>query len=230
MVYGLAVLAPMAMARAARRQSTHRVDCEAASPTDGRRDVDGVRVEDSAIPSYIARARAGDTEALGALFDLFRPDVLRLCTRLLGPIDADDSANEAFQRAQHRFDGYDIAQPFRRWLLAIAAHHCIDRLRRRSVEKRLFDSQDSDLEEFAGSSNSALDELVQARRQSAVREAIDGLPERYRAPLVLRYFADLDYDAIASELDLTRAQVATSLFRAKRKLRSALRNEQESRS
>jgi RNA polymerase sigma-70 factor (ECF subfamily) len=146
---------------------------------------------------------------------------------MLGPVDAEDSTNEAFQKAQARLDGYDSAQPFRRWLLSIAAHHCVDRLRRRSLEKRLFDPSESDVEDLAGQAGSALDELVQTQRQSAVRDALDRLPDRHRAPLVLRYFAELDYDAIGEELNLTRSQVATSLFRAKQRLRELLRSEEE---
>jgi DNA-directed RNA polymerase specialized sigma24 family protein len=39
---------------------------------------------------------------------------------------------------------------------------------------------------------------------------------------VLRYYEELSYDEIARELDLTRQDVATLLFRAKHKLRAAL--------
>ncbi len=225
MAYGLAVLTPMAIGRAERRLRRLRVESGASAPNDRRREAIGARVEESAIRPHIERARSGDIDALGQVFDSFRPDVLRLCTRMLGSAEAEDSANDAFQRAQHRLDGYDTNQPFRRWLLAIAAHHCIDILRRRSLEKRLFTSPEEGVDQFDGNVESALDELVQSRRQSAVRDAIDALPERYRAPLVLRYFADLDYDAIGAELDLTRSQVATSLFRAKQQLRSSLRHE-----
>lgn len=228
MAYGLAVLTPLAVGRAERRLRRLRVESDAHASQDGRRGAIGARVDESAIRLQIERARDGDVDALGGLFDSFRPDVLRLCARMLGGIDAEDSANEAFQRAQLRLDGYDATQPFRRWLLAIAAHQCIDRLRRRSLEKRLFESPLAGVEEIGGGSEaSALDELVQSRRQSAVRDAIDALPERYRAPLVLRYFADLDYDSIGAELGLTRSQVATSLFRAKQQLRTSLRTEQE---
>jgi RNA polymerase sigma-70 factor (ECF subfamily) len=58
-----------------------------------------------------------------------------------------------------------------------------------------------------------------------VLEAIDGLPLKYRVPLVLRYFEELDYEAIADTLDVTRGQVGTLLFRAKRRLRARLEAE-----
>ena len=51
---------------------------------------------------------------------------------------------------------------------------------------------------------------------------IDALPDRYRAPLVLRYYADLDYAAIGSVLGVDANQVATLLFRGRRRLRAAL--------
>jgi RNA polymerase sigma-70 factor (ECF subfamily) len=186
-------------------------------------------VEDGTIRLHVERARAGEGEALDDLFREFRPDVLRLCTRMLGPVDAEDSTNETFQRAQRRLDHYDTQQPFSPWLLSIAAHHCIDRLRR-SLEKRLFEPSDEELEGLAEQSGSALDELVQSRRQTAVRAALDRLSDRHRAPLVLRYFADLDYDTIGQELGLSRSQVASLLFRAKQRLRELLRSEQETES
>jgi RNA polymerase sigma-70 factor, ECF subfamily len=186
-------------------------------------------VEEGTIWLHVERAQAGEDEALGELFQEFRPEVLRLCTRMLGPADAEDSTNDTFQRAQHRLRTYDSAQSFRRWLLSIAAHQCIDRLRRRSVEKRLFDPGESEMDDLTGQSSSALDQLVQARQQSAVRDALDRLSDRHRAPLVLRYFAEFDYDTIGEELDLSRSQVASLLFRAKQRLRELLHQDQEAR-
>lgn len=214
--------------RAEHRFRGHRIDYEAAAETGKRRLTIGVRVDDGTIRLHVERAQSGEREALGELFDEFRPDVLRLCTRMLGPVDAEDAASETFQRAHRRFEHYDPAQPLGRWLRAIAAHDCIDRLRRRNLEKRLFEPSESEIDNFSEKSISALDELVQTRRQSAVRVALDSLPEKYRAPLVLRYFAELDYDAIGEELSLTRSQVASSLFRAKQQLRGLLRNDQDS--
>jgi RNA polymerase sigma-70 factor (ECF subfamily) len=217
-----------------RRLGRLRIEYEAAVAAPARRGIRGIigaRVEEGTIRLQVERVRAGENDALGELFREFRPDILRLCTRMLGPVDAEDATSETFQRAQRRFDRYDTTQPLGRWLRSIASHDCIDRLRRRSLEKRIFEPFESEVDEVSDVSEkpvSALDEIVQTRRQSAVRVALDGLPDRYRAPLVLRYFAELDYDAIGDELDLSRSQVASSLFRAKQLLRGLLRSEQES--
>ena len=55
-----------------------------------------------------------------------------------------------------------------------------------------------------------------------VLDAIDSLPHKYRLPIVLRYFEELDYEEMAGILGVKRPQVGTLLFRAKRLLRSAL--------
>ncbi len=227
MAYESAALTPRATIWAKRQLRSHGGEFEADAAAPERRLANGARVEEAAIRLHVERARAGEGEALGELFRVFQPDVLRLSTRMLGPADAEDTASEVFQRAQRRLDSYDMAQPFRRWLLSIAAHQCIDVLRRRGLEKRLFEPSESNVETLPGQTSSALDELVQSRRQIAVRAAIDRLPDQHRAPLVLRYFAELDYEAIGEELGLTRSQVASLLFRAKQRLRDLLRSEQE---
>ena len=185
----------------------------------------GVGLDESAIRARALRARAGDGEAFGALFRSFERDVVRLCTHLLGSADeAEDAASEAFLRARRALDGYDGARPFRPWLLSIAAHHAIDRLRRRATEKRLFDPAAPDADATAAPGMSPLHLEMNAERGRQVRAAVDALPDRYRAPLVLRYYADLDYAAIAAQLDISRAQVATLLFRGRQRLRALLQD------
>jgi RNA polymerase sigma-70 factor (ECF subfamily) len=227
MAYEAAMWAPSAIEWIERRVQGHQVASEVVGAIRSKCSDMGARVEERAIRLHVERARNGEDEVLDELFREFRPVVLRLCTRMLGSVDAEDAVNEAFGRAQGRLESYDASKPFKGWLLRIASNHCVDQLRRRSVEKRLFDPTESAVDAQAGHSNSALDTLVQGRRQSAVRDALDQLPDQQRAPLVLRYFADLDYDAIAAELDISRSQVASLLFRAKQRLREILRNDQE---
>jgi RNA polymerase sigma-70 factor (ECF subfamily) len=164
-----------------------------------------------------------DPEAFGEAFRAHERDVRRLCRRLLGDdAAAADALGETFLRAQAGSAGYDPERPVRSWLLGIAANHCVDVLRRRSTEKRLFDDAGSDPADLADRGPSPLQRMVQAEQRAALLSAVDGLPPKYRLPLVLRHFADLDYDAIGALLEVSRGQVGTLLFRAKRTLRAAL--------
>lgn len=148
--------------------------------------------------------------------------VQRLCRRLLGPEAAGDAAHEIFLRAQRGFETWDAGRPFRRWLLAVAGNYCIDQLRRRSREKRVFDSRDLDPGDLLDPGPSPLRLTLHAEETQQLLGALEELPEKYRLPLVLRYFQELDYDAIGDVLDVSRNQVGTLLFRAKRRLREAL--------
>jgi RNA polymerase sigma-70 factor (ECF subfamily) len=107
-------------------------------------------------------------------------------------------------------------------VLSIASNHCIDQLRRRATEARLFDDGDFRTEALAAPGPSPLRQAMRAEARDSVVLAIESLPEKYRLPLVLRYFSDLDYQAMAGLLGVTRNQVGTLLFRAKRKLRDTL--------
>ena len=185
-----------------------------------------MRVDPPREPAAEAVARAaatGDRAAFGDLYGAYAEDVARLCRRLLGPgAEADDARSEAFFRAQQALASYDPARPFRRWLLAIAAHHCLDRLRRRHVEGRLFTEAELSELELPATAPSPLGLALARERREALLAALDALPERHRAPLVLRYFAELPYDAIAELLGVTTNDVGVLLFRAKARLRQAL--------
>jgi RNA polymerase sigma-70 factor (ECF subfamily) len=62
-------------------------------------------------------------------------------------------------------------------------------------------------------------------RRDAVRAAVAALPERQRLALFLRYYADLDYAAIASALGVRRGTVSATLNHAHEALRAALGEE-----
>lgn len=185
-------------------------------------------MDESQIRRRVEQARDGDAEALGVLFEAFRPDLLRLCRRLLGPADAEDAVHDAFLRAGGSLERFDPARPFRPWLLAVASNHALDRLRRRSTERRLFAPEALDPEALSGPGPSPLQGELDAARRRQVRDAVDALPDRYRAPIVLRYFAELPYETVAELLDVSKNQVATLLFRGRRRLRAALAAEDPS--
>ena len=180
-------------------------------------------VDPPGVRETLRRAQLGDRSALADLYRQYRDDVDRLCGRLLGsPSEAEDAHSEVFLRAQTALASYDPKRPFRRWLLGIASHHCIDRLRRRQVEGRLFSAHDFDPDLRPGRGLSPLAAALGEEERRQLSAAIDALEDRYRAPLVLRYFAELSYREIAEQLELRSEQVGVLLHRAKDGLRRQL--------
>src|SRR5688572_4774121 len=146
-------------------------------------------LDEPLLPSqWLERARAGDGEAFGELARHYRPDVQRLCRRLLGSdAEAEDVCQESLARAHTALVSYDPTRPFRTWLLAIAAHRAIDALRRRRREARLFEDEPPDADAHADPAPSPLQHGLSAELRTRLLAAIELQPDLYRAPLVLRY-------------------------------------------
>lgn len=152
--------------------------------------------------------------------------VFHLCRYLLNSPDAaEDAAHEVFLRAQSRISQYDESLPLSSWLSGIASNYCIDMLRRRNTEKRLFEDESSEMLEPASVAPGPLVNLLSAEQSRNARTALSALPNKYRVPLVLAYFNELNYDEIASILGVSRNQVATLIFRGKQQLREKLMKE-----
>ena len=161
-----------------------------------------------------------------AIYESQHGRVLRLCRYLLNSADAaEDASHEVFLRAQSRISTYDPSLPLSSWLSGIATNYCIDVLRRRGTERKLFDLATSDSLDSPSHGPGPLTEILTAERGSDVRSALAQLADKYRVPLVLVYYNEMSYDDIASTLGLTRNLVATLIFRAKQQLRQKLQKE-----
>jgi RNA polymerase sigma-70 factor (ECF subfamily) len=188
--------------------------------------VAGSSAEDAVPAEVIRRARAGDGEAFGELYRRFSRRALGLCFHLLGQReDAEDATAEVFMRLRTALVHYDDSRPFRPWLTGVVVKHCLDRLRRRRRERRLFESDPEGSVPDVEPAGSPLASLLAEERRATLDAAIATLPESQRVPLVLRYQGELSYDEIADRLEWTRQRVAVSLFRAKQSLRRALSRE-----
>jgi RNA polymerase sigma factor (sigma-70 family) len=181
------------------------------------------RADDPPLRDVLDRARQGDGEAFGELYRRCSRRVFGLCLHLLGGReDAEDATAEVFLRMRETLTRYDPSVPLGAWLAKVAANHCVDRLRRRRREVRLFSSDAEEILEAHASGPSPLAEVMAEEERVAVAAAVAALPDRYRVPLALRYHAEMSYDEIAERLGQTRQEVATSLFRAKQRLRRAM--------
>jgi RNA polymerase sigma-70 factor (ECF subfamily) len=153
--------------------------------------------------------------------------VYNLCAYLLNSREAaEDAAHEVFLRARRRMETYDPALPFANWILKVASNHCVDVLRRRGTEKRLFGIDAADSLDPSSDLPSPLSEILASEQSEAVRRALGSLPDKFRIPLVLSYYNEFSYDEIAAAMQIPRNTVATLLFRGKQLLRDKLTKEE----
>ncbi len=170
---------------------------------------------------WVAQAQHGNDEAFTKLVEAYQTHVYNLCFRMLGePESAEDAAQETFLRAYQHIHRYDQKRPFATWLLSIAAHYCIDRLRRRKFSMISVD-QDEDEGGFELPDADAPNPESEAVRGEQ-RERMQGLRKRLdsvdRAAIILRYWHDCSEAEIAETLNLTVSAVKSRLHRARREL------------
>jgi RNA polymerase sigma-70 factor (ECF subfamily) len=169
----------------------------------------------------IAAAQRGDKAAFAQIVAEFQTPVYNLAYRMLGNRnDAEDAAQETFLRAYAQLKTYDPSQSFGTWILSVAAHYCIDRLRRRKFQWLSFD--DPRWDESAPSLVSDLPSpeasALTREREEEVQRALQKLPPQYRLVLVLKYWNDLSLEEISALTGDNAGTVKVKLFRARQML------------
>ena len=82
--------------------------------------------------AWLEQAMKGDQIAFGKLVEAYQTPVYNLAYRMLNNSgEAEESAQEAFDRAYTRLESYNPAHKFSTWLLSITSNYCIDQLRKR---------------------------------------------------------------------------------------------------
>ena len=151
--------------------------------------------------------------------------IVGLCRRMLGGVgDGEDAAQEAFMRAYRSFGGYKTGAPFGPWISTIASNYCIDVLRRHRRLADVFSDIPADGNDLVSPLIDGVGVLISAHDADAITRAVEALPEKYRLPIVLAYYADASYDEIANTLDITTNHVGVLLLRGKQHLRDSLQN------
>ena len=169
----------------------------------------------------VIQAQHGSEEAFTELVTAYQSHVYNLCYRMLGDAEsAEDAAQETFLRAYQHLHRYDQKRPFATWLLSIAAHYCIDRLRRRKFS---FTSIDEDGDRQAPELPDAdaagpEEETLNREQRQQMQQAVKRLDSVDRAAIVLRYWHDYSEVEIAETLRLTVSAVKSRLHRARREL------------
>ena len=158
-----------------------------------------------------------------ALYREHYPRVLGLCRRILGGVaDAEDAAQEVFMRGYRTFENYRSAEPFGPWIGTIATNYCIDLLRRHRRMAGIFAEDSADAPEPAESVENGVGALISAHEATVIARAVEALPEKYRLPIVLAYYADASHDEIGRALDITANHVGVLLLRGRQRLRREL--------
>ncbi|MGB1654007.1 MAG: sigma-70 family RNA polymerase sigma factor [Acidimicrobiales bacterium] len=167
----------------------------------------------------MSAAQRGDQRALDRLLRKHQERIYRVCRRLAGnDADALDATQEALIAIVKGLASFDGRAAFTTWSYRVATNACLDELRRRGrrAEPGLPEFEHAD-DAYIGSRRSRdPGETVSARID--VDLALASLPEEFRAPVVLRDIAGLDYAEIADVLELAPGTVRSRIARGRGRL------------
>ena len=182
--------------------------------------------------ALLEATRAGDAEAFAQLVGRYRNQITSYIYRMTNDYDgAVDMAQETFVRVYQAAERYQTTYAFSTYIYRIATNLAISELRKRKRRRLVSltgffqETEGSEAREFnppdAGPLQDAV--LVDTERRAAVARAISTLPEKYRAPLVLRDVEGKSYDEIARILETSEGTVKSRISRARGFLRDKLR-------
>ena len=135
------------------------------------------------------------------------------------PEGAEDAAQETFLKAYQNLARYDVERSFATWLLSIAAHHCIDKLRRKRFSSFSIDEDEERQTELPDSSApDPENEAIRQQTRERLQGCLQSLDPTDRAAVVMRYWQDCSEVEIAQVLRLTVPAVKSRLHRARRAL------------
>jgi RNA polymerase sigma factor (sigma-70 family) len=175
--------------------------------------------------ALVVRAGRGDRAAFRALIDRHGARPYRIAWRMLADqAEAEDVAQEALLRLWSQARNWQAGQGgVSAFLARVATNLCLDRLRKRKFASDEEVPERIDEAPLADAAMAANDEQIRARA------AIEALPERQRAAIILTYFEEVANRAAAEMMEMDVKAFESLLHRARAALRASLSELQEDR-
>jgi RNA polymerase sigma-70 factor (ECF subfamily) len=178
-----------------------------------------VTLDDAALERLVERARSGDADAFGQIFDHYHEPVYRyIASRVRRPADAEDLTQTVFVKALEALPRYESrGVPFGGWLFRLARNTVIDHVRTRREHADL----ETVGEQLGG--DAGPDEIAATRQDiDAVATALEGLTAEQRDAIALRFFAGLSAREAAVAMGRQEGTIRGLQFRAIAALRRQL--------
>jgi RNA polymerase sigma-70 factor, ECF subfamily len=176
--------------------------------------------------------KAGDEASFELLLHRYRTPLVNFLYRMVRNREqAEDLAQEVFLRVYRAREDYVPSAKFTTWLFRIATNLALNSVRDTryhklevSIDAPISDAEDGDERtlDIPEKHPNIEQHLVEDARRKMIRHAIDKLPEKQRAAVLLHKYQELDYAEIARILACSESALKSLLFRAYESLRVEL--------
>ncbi|HUL73027.1 MAG TPA: RNA polymerase sigma factor [Vicinamibacterales bacterium] len=171
--------------------------------------------------ALVAAFLAGRREAFDVIVERHRRVVYQLCYRFVGNHeDAADLAQDVFVRAFKGLGSFKGNSSFTTWMYRIGVNTCLNRV---AVKRPVTESIDA-APRIDDRAVDPLHAVMRDERAAVVRRAIEKLPPKQRATLVLRVYQELSHEEIARVLGSSVGAVKANFFHALGNLKRLLQS------
>ncbi len=177
----------------------------------------------------IARAAAGDPDALETLYERYAPAVMGQAVKLIGDqAAAEEIVQETFWRVWRSADTFQAQRgAFSGWLFGIARNLSIDFFRRRKARPQpaLHDTEERRIDRMPDPDRDVAEAAWITIKRRQVRAALDTLPPAQRSVIEMAYFQGMTRQEIAAATGEPLGTIHTRARLALQKLRETLQSQ-----
>ncbi|HME90346.1 MAG TPA: sigma-70 family RNA polymerase sigma factor [Myxococcaceae bacterium] len=183
--------------------------------------------------TLVKRVRSGDQRAFKLLVERYQRKVYSVALGMLKDREeAMDVAQEAFVKVYKYLDHFKGDSSFYTWLYRITVNISIDVLRRRAAAKGEHVELDENIQVDSAEANlgalgsrlgtNPQKSLLRKELAAKIEEALQEVPEKHRAILLLRELEGMSYEDLARTLQIPKGTVMSRLFHARAKIQKIL--------
>jgi RNA polymerase sigma-70 factor, ECF subfamily len=178
-------------------------------------------MSDQTDEAIAGRVQNGDTHSFGLLVQRYEVKLLRYAKRFLfGYEDAADVLQEVFIKAYANIQGFDTHRSFSSWIYRIAHNEFINAIKKKGREPLPFFDPDT-LFPHPLSKDVPEQDIHDKELRAMLDECLNQIDAKYREPLILYYYEELDYQTIADVMHIPTSTVGVRLNRGKVLLQKA---------
>src|SRR5256884_7078854 len=177
--------------------------------------------------------KAGDEQSFALLLHRYRSPLVNFLYRMVRNLEqAEDLAQEVFLRVYRAREDYIPSAKFSNWIFRIATNLALNSVRDNRYQRMEIsldapvttDAEDGDEKtmDVAEKHPNIEQHLIEEARRSMIRQAIEKLPEKQRAAVLLHKYQELDYGEISKILEFSESALESLLVRASETLRVEL--------
>lgn len=183
--------------------------------------------------TLVKRVRSGDQRAFKLLVERYQRKVYSVALGMVKDREeAMDVSQEAFVKVHKYLDHFKGDSSFYTWLYRITVNICIDVLRRRAAAKGEHVELDENIQLDSAEANigalgsrlgtNPQKSLLRKELAAKIEEALQEVPEKHRAILLLRELEGMSYEDLARTLEIPKGTVMSRLFHARAKIQKIL--------